>query len=89
MRNLKILIVGVLLTVPGLSMADASEIPGGASWYFYVDIDQMRSGGPGKPVYDWLRDEVLEEIDGDSGLNVEQELNRLFAGTAGTHLVQP
>lgn len=79
MRHLKFLLVGLLLVFPVSSMADARDVPGGANWYFYVDLKQMRSGGPGKAVFDWLRDEVLSEVKEDSGLDIEREVDRLIA----------
>ena len=60
MGKIKILLLLVILSVPMVAGADASSVPGGANWYFYVDLEQMRSGGPGAPMYDWLRNEVLE-----------------------------
>ena len=79
MRNLKFLLVSLLLAFPLSSMADARDVPGAASWYFYVDLEQMRSGGPGKAVYDWLREEVMDEVKDDSGLDIEREVDRLIA----------
>lgn len=79
MRNFKILLVGLLLALPLSSMADARDVPGAASWYFFVDLEQMRSGGPGKAVYDWLREEVMEDVKDDSGLDIEREVDRLIA----------
>ncbi len=79
MRKLNVLLVSLLLALPMASMADARDVPGAASWYFYVDLQQMRSGGPGKAVYDWLRDEVMDDIKSDSGLDIEREFDRLTA----------
>lgn len=79
MRNFKFLLVGLLLAFPVSSMADARDIPGAASWYFYVDLKQMRTGGPGKAVYDWLREEVMDDVKSDSGLDIDREFDRLIA----------
>ena len=38
MRTLKLLIVGLLLALPGLAMADASDIPGASTWYFHTIV---------------------------------------------------
>ncbi len=78
MRGFKFLVVSLLLAYPALSMADARDVPGSASWYFYVDLEQMRSGGPGKAVYDWLRDEVMDDVKSDSGLDIDREVDRLI-----------
>ena len=77
MRYLKILVVGLLLAVPALAIADAEGVPGDANWYFYVDLEQMRAGGPGAPMYEWLRDEVLNEVKEDAGIDVDKELHRI------------
>lgn len=83
MRNLKIFVVGFLLVFPVLALADARDVPGEASWYFYIDLEQMRSAEPGKAVYDWLRDEVLEDVKDDSGLDIERELDRIISYAVG------
>lgn len=77
MGKIRTLLLIVMLSVPTVAGADASSVPGGANWYFYVDLEQMRSGGPGAPMYDWLRDEVLEEIRDDSGIDIEKEIDRI------------
>lgn len=83
MRNLKIFVVSFLLVFPVAAVADAGDVPGEASWYFFVDLEQMRSEGPGQALYEWLRDEVLEELKEDSGLDVERELDRIIAYAIG------
>lgn len=79
MRNFKILLVGLLLVFPGLAVADASNVPGAATWYFHVDLEQMRSEGAGKGLYDWMVDEVFAELKEDTGVDIEKELDRLTA----------
>ncbi len=79
MRNLKLLIIGLLLAIPGLAAADASDIPGTATWYLHVDLEKMRSEEAGKAVYDWLRDEALAEVKEEAGVDIEKELDRLTA----------
>ena len=77
MRTLKSFLVLLVLALPSLATADARDVPGTADWYFFVDIDQMRSGGPGQKIYDWLRDDVLKEIHEDANLDLEKELDSL------------
>lgn len=83
MRYLKILIVGLLLAVPVVAGADASSVPGSANWYFYIDLKQMRAGGAGAPVYNWLRDEVMREIQEDAGIDVDKEVDRVTSYSTG------
>ena len=75
MRSLSWVLLTILLAFPQLSNADATSVPGSANWYFYIDLAQMRSGGPGGAIYDWLRGEVFDEVNEESGLDVEKELN--------------
>lgn len=83
MGKFKMLLVAVMLSLPAVAVADASSVPGGAYWYFYVDLEQMRSGGPGTPMYDWLREEVLEDIREDAGIDVEKEIDQVTSYSTG------
>ncbi len=77
MRVFKILAILVLLAVPAVAAADARTVPGNANWYFHIDLEQMRTGGPGVKMYDWLRDEVMTEIREDAGIDIEKEVDRV------------
>ena len=79
MRNLKILVVVLLLAFPVLAIADASDVPESATWYFHVDLEQMKSEKAGKAVYDWMADEVFNDVKEESGVDIENELDRLTA----------
>lgn len=79
MRNLKILIVGLLLAMPGLAVAELGDIPGGTTWYFHVDFDQMRSADAGKGVYGWMVDEIFDDVREDAGVDLANELDSLTA----------
>jgi hypothetical protein len=82
MRNLKILIIGLLLAIPGLAMAELGDIPGGTTWYFHVDFDQMRSADAGKGVYGWMVDEIFDDVKEDAGVDLANELGSLTAFSA-------
>ncbi len=79
MRFLKILAVLALLAVPAMATASNANVPDSAVWYFHIDFEEMRSEGPGKGVYSWLRDEAFVEVEEESGFNVDKELDRLTA----------
>jgi len=79
MRTLKLLLVGLLLSVPGLAMADASDVPGLATWYLHVDLKQMKSSDAGKAVYAWMDDEIFSELKEEAGVDITNELDRLTA----------
>jgi len=79
MRYLKILIVGLLLTLPVLATADMEDLPGSAVWYFHIDLEQMRKDGPGQGVYAWLQDEAFSDIKEDAGVDLDRELDSMTA----------
>lgn len=79
MRFLKLLIVGLLLVIPGLASADAGDIPGASTWYFHVDLDEMRSDEVGKSLYGWMDEEIFSEIDEETGVNLGEQLNKVTA----------
>ncbi len=71
--------VGLILAVPGEAVADASDVPGSATWYLYVDLDRMRTTEAGKDVHRWMVDEIFDEVREESGVDIEKELDRLTA----------
>lgn|GEM_PF-772921 len=77
MRNLKLLISTLLLAITGLAVADAGDIPGAATWYLHVDLKKMRSEEAGKLIYDWFRDEALDEVREEAGIDIDKELDSL------------
>jgi len=79
MRYLKILIIGLLLVAPGIAAARSADVPGSAVWYFHVDLAQMRDDGPGRGVYVWLQDEAFAEVQDESGVDLDKELDSLTA----------
>jgi hypothetical protein len=79
MRILKLVLVGLLLSIPALTMADASDIPGSATWYLHVDLQQMRTAEAGQAVYSWMEDEIFDEVKEEAGVDFGRELDRLTA----------
>ena len=79
MRILKLLIVGLVLAIPGLASADASDIPGASTWYFHVDLEQMRTDDVGMSLYGWMDEEIFSDIYEDAGVNLGEELDRVTA----------
>lgn len=75
MRTLKFLIIGLLLAIPGLATADASDVPGTATWYLHIDLKQMRSESAGKVLYDWVEGEVFDDVREDAGIDLGKELD--------------
>ena len=79
MRTLKLLIIGLLLAIPALAAADASDIPGASTWYLHVDMEEMRSDEVGKALYGWMDEEIFSEVAEETGVNFGEELDRLTA----------
>ena len=79
MRIAKILLIALLLVAPSIAAADAKDIPGSAVWYLHLDLEQMRSDGPGRGVYDWLDDEAMSEVRSETGIDVDKELDTVTA----------
>ena len=64
MRTLRFTLFFLLAGFPVASPAEVSgaNVPATAVWYFHADFEQMRSGAAGKSLYDWLDEEVFEEV---------------------------
>jgi len=79
MRNLKLLLASLLLVLPVLAAADARDVPGSATWYLHVDLQQMQSDDAGRVLYDWLEAEVFADVKEDAGVDIGGELDQLTA----------
>lgn len=79
MRVLKILFVAVLLAAPIMSAAGPNDIPNSAEWYLHVDFKEMKSEEAGKPVFEWLREEVFDDVKNDAGVDIEGEVDSVTA----------
>lgn len=82
MRHLKALLILLSLAFPALAEADATGIPGSASWYLYADLDAMRKGDAGRGIYNWLDEKIFSEIYEESGLDVDKEVRWVTAFSA-------
>ena len=79
MRTLKFLAVVLLLAIPAMALADATDVPGSAVWYFHVDLEAMKAEDAGQGLYKWLDDEIFSDINEESGFDVESEVDRVTA----------
>lgn len=84
MRNFRRLILMqlmavLLLCLPGVAAADASDLPDLATWYLHVDFEKMRTEDAGKAVFGWLEDEVFTEAKEESGVDIGKELDQVTA----------
>ena len=73
-----------MLAAPVAADAEINDIPGSADWYLYLDLEQAKSEEAGKALYDWLDGEVISEVEEETGVNLDQEIDSLTAfATAG------
>jgi len=79
MRIFKLMLAGLLLSLPALAMADVSQVPGSATWYLHVDLHQMKTAEAGQAVYRWMEDEIFDEVKEEAGVDFGKELDRLTA----------
>lgn len=63
------------------------DLPAGASWYVHVDLAEMRSAEAGKPVYEWLKGEVFDELQDEVGIDLHEEAERITAFAIGKSAV--
>lgn len=80
-RLLAVAIVGLPLTAA--AALDGSELPEDSMWYVHVDFGEMRSTDAGKSLYGWLDDEVFSDIEDETGIDLDQEADRLTAFSTG------
>lgn len=50
-----------------------------ARWYAHVDLVEMRSSDAGRQLYDWLDEEVFEELREEIGFDADKEANSITA----------
>lgn len=79
MRFTKLIMAGLLLSMPALALADAGDVPGSATWYLHLDLKQMKTAEAGQAVYGWMEDEIFDEVKEEAGVDFAQELDRLTA----------
>ena len=79
MRIFKILCVAVMLVLPLAAVADASDIPGSADWYMHIDLKKMKKEDAGKPIYEWLEEEVIVEVKEEAGIDLAEEIDSVTA----------
>ncbi len=85
----KILIISMLFTLSLFAMsatarADIAEqdLPANVQWYAHADLLAMKGSVTGRHILDFLDDEVFEELEEDTGINLKNELEAatIFGG---------
>jgi len=81
MRNLRHLVIALLFVLPvaSLSAIGPGDLPETSKWYFHADFKEMRSSEAGRHLYDWMQDEIFEELREDAGVDIDKEADYLTA----------
>jgi len=61
------------------------DLPAGTVWYLHADLQQMRSEGAGQALYAWLDDEVFEEVQDETGIDISKEADTITAYSTSDH----
>jgi len=67
-----------------------SDLPGDTIWYMHADLNAMRTTDSGRKIYVWFEDEVVEEVNEETGIDLSTEVNSITAysdSTNGTVIV--
>ena len=80
MRLARLLLISLLVCLPTTLIAGLNDgdLPA-ARWYAHVDLVEMRAGEAGMQLYDWLDDEVFEELHEEIGFDAGKEADTITA----------
>jgi hypothetical protein len=80
MRLARFLLIFLLTGLPTAVVAGLSngDLPA-ARWYAHIDLVEMRSAEGGKYLYEWLDDEVFEELHDEIGFDAGKEADTITA----------
>ena len=81
MRNFRYFVIALLFVLPvaSLSAIGPGDLPETSKWYFHADFKEMRSSEAGRHLYDWMQDEVFEDLREDVGVDIDKEADYLTA----------
>lgn len=81
MRKLIYLMAALLFLSPVIVEAELSpdELPATSTWYFHIDFKEMQTSDAAKRLYEWLDDEVFQEIRAETGVDFKKEINEVTA----------
>lgn len=85
MRIARLHFMLLLAAAPALLWAAVAddELPPKALWYAHLDLDAMRNTGAGRQIYAWFRQEAFEEVKTEIGIDLDKEVDRITAFSAG------
>lgn len=80
MLVMRLLLLSLVVAVgPVRAEVDASTVPGEADWYLHADLEAMRAVPSGHALYQWLRDEVFDEVKQEIGIDIGEEVDFVTA----------
>jgi hypothetical protein len=81
MRHLRYLVISLFFILPiaALSAIGPGDLPETSKWYIHADFKEMRSSEAGSVLYNWLHDEVFEDVREDAGVDLDKEADYLTA----------
>lgn len=59
------------------------DFPAGTVWYMHADLQEMRTTDAGRYLYAWLDDEIFSEINEETGVDLEKEIDQATAFSSG------
>ena len=92
MRILKILAACLLLAAPTLVHAGLrdGDLPAASTWYFHADLAEMRASAAASSIWVWLNDELFDELEEETGIDLSKDADLVTAfatGEAGVVMV--
>ena len=59
----------------GVSALGKGDLPTETAWYLHVDLTQMRSTVTGEHLMSWMADEVFDEVELETGIDLQENLD--------------
>lgn len=78
---MKSLFLTLTLLLANSAFADLSgtQLPSGADWYLHIALDTMRDSSAARPLYEWLEDEALDDLEEELHLEFDKEVDSITA----------
>ena len=80
MRIARLALIVLYIGLPASLLAELKDgdLPA-ARWYAHVDLVEMRTSDAGRQLYDWLDDEVFDDLREEIGFDADQEVDTITA----------
>lgn len=83
MKTLQLLVALILLPFAAVADINIQGVGGVSNWYFQADFERMRNTDAGKPLYAWMQKEIFDEVNRESGIQLDRDLEQLIAQSDG------